>query len=46
MPVTFQDFYLEQPLSLSCGDFPRALLSSIPELILPPFCVPFASIGG
>lgn len=29
-----------------CGDFPQALLSSSSELILPPFCVTFASIGG
>lgn len=47
MPVTFQDFYLKQALSLSLwGFFPEALLSPISELILPPFCVTFASIGG
>lgn len=29
-----------------CGDFPQALLSSVSELIFPPFCVTFASMGG
>lgn len=29
-----------------CGDFPQALLSSVWELIFPPFCVTFASMGG
>lgn len=33
-------------ISFSVGIFPQALLSPSSELILPPFCVTFASIGG